>query len=114
MIINLSYLEDITGGDRAMILEMLDLFIRDIPEHIKNIETFAANDQIDDLAREAHKFKPTLQYIGLTGMFEDIKQLEANAKSRDNLDSVGEIISRLKDASQKCLPALKKKREELA
>jgi len=115
VIINLSYLEDITGGDRAMVLEMLDLFIRDIPVHIEKIETLYTSQNLVDLAKEAHKLKPTLQYIGLTGMFEDIKLLEEIAKSGFfDEPKLKELVERLKESTIKCVPALISKREELS
>lgn len=110
----MSNLEEITGGDRSMILEMLDLFIRDIPVHISKIDAHAQANEIDEIGKEAHKFKPTLQYIGLIDMFEDIKQLEMIAKSNENLEAIDDIVKRLKDGIAVCMPALVAKRDELS
>ncbi len=114
MNIDLSYLEDITGGDRAVILEMLDLFIRDIPIQIQKIHNHYQSSEMIEMGKEAHKVKPTLQYIGLSNMFEDIKAIEQIVKTGENKASLEEIISRLQSATEECVPALIAKREQLS
>lgn len=114
MIVNLTYLEQITDGDREMLLEMLDLFIRDIPIHMKKIQDSYSASNFEEIRREAHKMKPTLQYVGLTGMSEKIKELEQLAKSKENLNKLSNLIDELQDASNICVPALVAKKAELS
>lgn len=114
MIINLSYLEEITGGDKAMILEMLDLFIRDIPGQVQKIHEFHNSSDLVAVGKEAHRLKPTLQYIGLTGMFEDIKAVEQIVKTNSNVDKLDELVKSLQEAVLECVPALKAKKAELS
>ena len=113
MIINISYLEEITGGDKEMILEMLDLFISDIPKHIEKIDEFLSSNQIIEVGREAHKLKPTLQYVGLIKMFEDIKQIEEIAKNGSGKEQLEELVSSLKLQKDVSVEALEEKRKEL-
>jgi HPt (histidine-containing phosphotransfer) domain-containing protein len=114
VIINLSYLEDITGGDNDVILEMLDLFIRDIPTQVQKMHDFHKSSDLVSVGKEAHKLKPTLQYIGLTGMFEDIKEVEAIVKSNSNVEKLGDLIQSLQEATLECVPALKAKKAEMS
>ena len=114
MKINLSYLEDITGGDEAVILEMLDLFIQDIPKHTSNMESFHQQGNLVDMAKEAHMLKPTVQYVGLFQMHEDLKELETLAKNDGDRNRISELMESLKTEVEICVPALKAKREELA
>ena len=76
MAINLSYLQEITGGEPAMMREMLDLFIQDIPEQLDNVRNFYDEGNFASVGTEAHKLKPTLQYIGCMDMYEYIKKIE--------------------------------------
>ncbi len=107
-------MEEITGGDKAMILEMLDLFIRDIPVQVNKIQEFYESSDLVSIGKEAHKLKPTLQYIGLTGMFEDIKEVEKISKTNENVEKLAGLVKNLNAASLACLPALKAKKEELS
>lgn len=114
MNINLSYLEDITGGDTSVILEMLDLFIQDIPKHTGNMMAFFKEGNLEDLAKEAHMLKPTVQYVGLFQMHEDLKQIESLAKNSDDSEKIGELLESVKAEAEVSVPALKAKRAELA
>ncbi len=113
MKINLSYLEDITGGDKAVILEMLDLFIQDIPKHTTNLESFHQEGNLEDLAKEAHMLKPTVHYVGLFQMHEDLKEIETLAKNNGDRKRISELMESIKAEAELCVPALKAKREEL-
>lgn len=113
MILNITYLEEITGGDKEMILEMLDLFISDIPTQIENIEGFFASDQLVEMSKEAHKLKPTLQYVGLIQMYEDIKKLEEIGKNGTGSELIPDLIKSLKQQKDLSVKALEEKRSEL-
>lgn len=112
--INLSYLEDITGGDREMMLEMLDLFINDIPAQVNIIKELSQNKDLINLGSEAHKLKPTLQYVGLFEMFELVKGLEALSKSGKYSNDLETIVMKLEELSNQCIPLLNEKREEFS
>ncbi|MBO6794460.1 MAG: Hpt domain-containing protein [Balneolaceae bacterium] len=114
MKVNLSYLEDITGGDTTVIIEMLDLFIQDIPKHTSNMVSFFQEGKLLDLAREAHMLKPTVQYVGLYQMYEDLKEIEALARKEVKVDKISELLDSIKTEAKTSVPALKAKREELA
>jgi HPt (histidine-containing phosphotransfer) domain-containing protein len=112
--VDLSYLEEITGGDQEMIIEMLDLFISDIPEHLKKIKGFYDEKNLIDMGKEAHKVKPTLQYVGFFDMFELIKQLEAYGREENDSEEIPSIISKLETMGEVGVPLLKAKKEELS
>ncbi len=113
MKVNLSYLEDITGGDTTVIIEMLDLFIQDIPKHTSNMVSYFQEGKLLDVAREAHMLKPTVQYVGLFQLYEDLKELEALARKEFNVDRISELLESIKSEAKISVPALKAKRAEL-
>lgn len=114
MNIDLSYLEDITGGDKEMMIEMLDLFIEDIPEQISLIKTHANEKNLSKLGSETHKLKPTLQYVGLFEMFEIIKELEESAKSGVYSEEINSLANKVSEYSKEAIPLLHNKRKELS
>lgn len=114
MNIDLSYLEDITGGDKEMMVEMLNLFIEDIPHQVTLIQDLAQQKDLSSLGSESHKLKPTLQYVGLIEMYEIIKELENLGKSGDHSDKIISLTKKLKEYSVEALPLLLKKKEDLS
>ena len=114
MIVDLTLLKNVVGDDREMLLDMLDLFVEDIPAQVSNITTFAEQRKAVELGTEAHKLKATPQYVGFFEMFEVIKQLEMLGKSGNYTDEITELVSKLNDQLQEGLPLLEEKRKELA
>lgn len=112
--IDLSYLEEITGGDNEMILEMLDLFISDMPEHLNKIRVHAESKDVEELGKEAHKMKPTTQYVGLTEMYGLVSKLEKFGRDGNFDDSIPKLVLELDSLVNVAVPLLEEKREELS
>lgn len=108
--IDLSYLEEITGGDNEMMLEMLDLFISDIPTHVQNIRSYANDGKLIEMGKEAHKVKPTMQYIGLGDMLELVKTLETYGKNEESDKDIDSLVSQLEIKTEEILPMLEEKK----
>ncbi|MEQ9309595.1 MAG: Hpt domain-containing protein [Balneolaceae bacterium] len=114
MNIDLSYLENITAGDEEMIMEMLNLFIEDIPKQVTKIHELAENKELQKLGAEAHKIKPTLQYVGLFEMYEIVKSLESFGKQEVYSPQIIELVEELNTLSKEASILLENKRQELS
>lgn len=110
--IDLTYLEDITGGDKGMMLEMLDLFIEDIPIQVGLISKYANERNLSMLASEAHKLKPTLQYVGLISMYEAVKEIEEISKKGKFSSEIPTLTNTLTKGCEEAIPSIVEKRKE--
>ena len=113
MTIDLTYLQEITGGDPDVMEEMIDLFIRDIPIQLHNVRDFYNNGDLHSVGTEAHKLKPTLQYIGNTDMYELIKQIEHYGKKEVETEKIPDLLAQLFEQLDDTIAHLKEKRAEL-
>ena len=104
--VDLSYLEEITSGDKDVMLEMIGLFIRDIPKQVEAIAGFAASRDLKGLAAESHRLKPTLQYAGLTQMHEYNLKLETIGKSGEYSEEIPDLVDKLEAELKAMLPEL--------
>ena len=114
MKLDLSYLIDITGGDREMMLEMIDLFLEDIPIQVKKIKSLSGAEGIKELGKEAHKLKPTLQYVGFIEMFEAVKEIESICKSGVYSNKIEQLIDVMEKNAVTSIPSLLEIREDYA
>lgn len=113
-VIDLSYLEEITGGDNEIMIEMISLLIDETPKYIDNIKTAQDTNNWSQLRSEAHKIKPMFLYVGLSELNEICKELEENAKNESNLEENPDLISRLETGFEDVLEDLKLKVDELS
>lgn len=69
------------GNDLDYAREMFDTFLNDTLPEFESLRTLQDAGNLADLARLAHKLKPTLHMVGLPDLEQLIEQLEAGAKS---------------------------------
>lgn len=112
--INLNYLEDITAGDKEVIIEMLQLLIDESPKHIQNMQNHAANSAWDELGASAHTLKPMMLYIGLTDLHELVQTIEQRSKKQEHLDKIPDMVQELELEFQDVLEALVATKAELS
>ncbi len=98
----LDKLTQITGGDPVMIREMLGLFLRLAPDSVSRMNGHLAIQDWRALAREAHKFKPSTMYMGLSSVYGYLELVEETARGNPDAD----LLSRLlKDIDAECAAA---------
>lgn len=112
--IDLSYLEDMTGGDTEVVIEMIELFIEQTPEHIAAIKNAKYEQNWSQLRSEAHKVKPMFLYVGLLDLNEVCKDIEDSAKNEEDLDTLADKIEKLETGFNEVVEPLKQKISELS
>lgn len=94
-LLNLAYLESLTGGDPMMKAILLETMVNDLPAEIKQIETDYKQKNWEQLKKSAHKMKSSCDYMGLKDMREIAKTIENNSWERKELDKMGPLVQKL-------------------
>ncbi len=91
---------EMVGGDKELLDQLLDMFIKDFPEKIKKLEEAAEENNFSVLREEAHSLKGASGNLGLIKIYEISKQIEAMAKE-NKAEGIKEKISQLKEQLEK-------------
>ncbi|MEO9887256.1 MAG: Hpt domain-containing protein [Balneola sp.] len=110
--IDLSYLNEVTGGSAEIIKEMLVLFLKETPEQIEVLREKSEQKEWDSVKAEAHKLKPTFLYVGVSDIHMKLGKVEAYAKERVNLDEISTLIEEVEIGFKNMKPSLEAKIEE--
>lgn len=94
--IDLTYLNEISGGDNAFIKEMLDLFLNTTAIEVNEFDSLLANQNYEGIGQLAHKMKAPIQMLGASELFEKVRALEMIGKSKTNLESIPNLINEIK------------------
>ena len=95
--VNLSYLESIAEGDHAFIKQILEMFnLSTLPE-IEKIEDYYSKQEWAMVGMTAHKIKTPVQMLGQPDIANLIITLETNAKTKTDIDNMGNLIGELKE-----------------
>ncbi len=67
-VINLAYVDRMSGGNKTIRRQMLDVLVQELKKGIPQINTALRRGDCDQLERACHSFKSTLMYTGNQAM----------------------------------------------
>lgn len=79
--LDLSYLNEISDGDKEFIVEVLHTFLQEMPKDIAELSKAINESNILMIGKMAHKTKATLHTLGLYDLKELAAKIEQTAKS---------------------------------
>ncbi|MDR8391902.1 Hpt domain-containing protein [Aliifodinibius sp. S!AR15-10] len=110
---NLSYLEEVGMNDEDLLIEMVEMFLKNTPDSIEQLRQHHKEDNWKKLSAEAHKLKPNLSYVGLEQAREIVINIEKTAKTEPNPDELLQQIDEVDEICQIAYEELKERLREL-
>jgi HPt (histidine-containing phosphotransfer) domain-containing protein len=104
---NLNYLNEISGGDKAFILDMIQTFVNNAPEEIEELKKLASESQWNILGEKAHKFAPSLQFLGISVLKPVINQIEELSFANKHVETIMALVEKLESHCYLVLQELK-------
>lgn len=86
-----SYLQEMSA-DEGLIREMIQLFLANTPESIGKMKEHLEENNLEALAAEAHKMKPTINYMGIHTLEQTIQSIESMAKQHADPHRLSELL----------------------
>jgi HPt (histidine-containing phosphotransfer) domain-containing protein len=78
---DLTYLESMSMGSNDLIVEMIQIFIDQLPEFTEGLTAHLKNGDLLALGALAHKAKSSVAVMGMGSLTSDLKTLELAAKA---------------------------------
>lgn len=89
---DLSYLNQVFQGNQEMIHNIIQLFLEQVPQYIKEMEDCVVRNDLISLHPLAHKAKSSIAMLGLRSMEERIVEIEINSKQHHNLERLPDLV----------------------
>ena len=89
---NLSYLQTMSGGDKKLILEMIDIFIDQVKEIEQGMKENLEKKNYDSLGKLAHKAKSSVAIMGMKSLSNKLKELEMLAAKNHKIEKYPDYI----------------------
>ena len=105
---DLAMVETISGGDKAFVAKMVQLFVDTIPQTMHDMEKSAAEQQWEATGKLAHKMKSTIDSMGIVSLKAEIRALEANGKASESIDQIPVQVQHINEVLAKCIEQIKK------
>ncbi len=106
--INLTYLKQISDGNDAFIIEMIEMFLNKTPQALEEMEAHFRQQNWEELRHIAHRIKPSFVYIGLPDLqktLAEIEQLTNGVPDRPMV--IQELIQQVKKTSDSVFDQLR-------
>lgn len=112
--VDLSYLNDVAGGNVEFVIDMIDIFLEQTPGYFEELGAAIQQQNWKATGDVAHKIKPTLAFVGAEDLRVKMAGIEANARSGVNLDTIPANFEEINQACMQICEGLKEARTELA
>jgi PAS domain S-box-containing protein len=104
---DLSYLEKVSGNNKAFVIEIAETIIHSLPQNLDEISEHMEKKNWNEVARIAHKIKPSITLMGLGKLKDRIVSLEEEAKSRKKPALIIELAEEIKGSLTEAVESLK-------
>lgn len=98
--INVSYLKELSNGDKSFEKELLDLFLNDTAKDMRLIKESFEQKNINKIREISHKIKPSLQVIGAAFLQQKIDLLKRKIMEDEVYDEI--LCQDVLDEFNKC------------
>lgn len=106
-LIDLSYLDELSGNDPAYMYEVMQIFLSNMPAGLQKLEDLIRNtEDWDAIYRQAHFLKSSVSIVKIRNMYDSLAAIEGYAKERENLQQIPLILDQILATFQEAHPLL--------
>ncbi|MCX6291922.1 MAG: response regulator [Bacteroidetes bacterium] len=107
---NLSFLDKLTGGNSAVTIQLIELFLKEIPDSIEKLEDLVSKEDWKEVHRVAHKVKSGIAVFELTELKKTILSIEEYSRENVHTENIPTLFEFFRRG---CRQAVLDLREEL-
>jgi HPt (histidine-containing phosphotransfer) domain-containing protein len=112
--LSLAYLQDIADGNAEFMIEMMDIFLKQTPAYLAEIDQALLVEDWRTVAEISHKIRPTFACIGADDTKDEMAKIETIARSGRDLEKIAPLFKHVQVASTTLFEKLLLLRKELA
>jgi HPt (histidine-containing phosphotransfer) domain-containing protein len=94
---DLSYLNQVFQGNQEMVRNIIQLFLEQVPEYVKEMEACVHRDDLLALHPLAHKAKSSISMLGLKNMERNILTIEELSKEHRDMEKLPLLVRQVHD-----------------
>ena len=107
-LIDLTFLQSFTGGNKEKIAKYINLFLQACPEQLAKMNERLAERDYPGLRATAHTLKPQVIYMGMKKGEEMVKRIESMAGEQRDVEQLPALVAEFEAHCQAAIGELKK------
>lgn len=113
IVIDLSYLKEVSSDNNEFMIEMIDMFQAQTPGYVEALSAAVAEKNWKRIAEMAHKIKPTLSFMGIEVAKEEMASIENRARNQEDYEGIVADFENMQDVFEVIYEKLEEKKKEL-
>lgn len=105
---NLSKVYEISENDTEFAVQIVNLFLSEVPDEIKSIKVGIDEKDYTRIYAASHKIKPSLDLLGMDIAYEENLQIMTWAKAQGKRKEIIEVFKSLKERIDLAVKEIKK------
>ena len=106
-VINLDYLTELAKGDTRFIKEMINLFLLENPEEIKQLEKAIREHHFESIRSISHHMRSSILFVGLDLLIDrELSDIEKSAEEKAGIENIETLFTIVKEVCVKALDEL--------
>jgi len=110
---DLTNLDEMLGGDRKAVLQMVKIFLQATPESLNELNKCYDKEDLEGVSKLAHKLKSSIDIFCIYDIKQDIRRLENNTRDSINIDEVPGLVKNIDDILGKAIEQVEQEKEIL-
>lgn len=113
IVIDLSYLKEVSSDNNEFMIEMIDIFQAQTPGYVESLSSAILEKNWSKIAEMAHKIKPTLSFMGVEEAKEEMASIETRARNQEDYEGIVADFKKMQDILEVIYVKLEEKKKEL-
>lgn len=94
-VINLDFLSKSVRGNKEVILNIIDLFLEQIPDDLQTLETAIENEDYQGIKNRSHKMKSSVSVMGIDACTHTLEEMESLGKRAEDIGRIRSLFDTL-------------------
>lgn len=104
---DLTYLIELSKGNKEFVKDMIDIFFAESPLEVKSIEEGVNTCNYELIKSAAHKMRSTIPFVGLDKVIEkDLAEIEYLSGLRSDINKIENLFLKVKEVHRKAIEEL--------
>lgn len=108
---NLQYFADLVGGNKVVLLDVIDTFLIQTKEEWNSLDKAVEQHDFEQISKIAHLMKSTISVMGAKVITHLLEELQNSSKLRVGIEQIKTILIQLKNYYETCTNEIKAERE---
>lgn len=105
---NLDKINEMAEGDNEFILSVISVFLEEVPEDLKSLESSIGASDYEQTYKLAHKIKPNVDLLGLEEARRAALEIETTGRNAGDWERIRQLFPLLKTDVEQVIAELRR------